>query len=63
MKKPDYVRCHFCGVTVFTWEPNDTAGGEHEEYSPNCIFYLGNETQNIPLNTNTNVENSETHSK
>ena len=32
----DKARCFECGITLASWEPEDTAWGEHEKWSKDC---------------------------
>jgi baculoviral IAP repeat-containing protein 7/8 len=48
-KKPDYVRCKFCKVTLSNFEPNDDPLDEHLKFSRNCPLILRRENANIPI--------------
>lgn len=47
----DRVKCYFCGVDIFNWEPTDDELGEHLRFSPQCpLLRQCSTTNNIPIN-------------
>lgn len=50
-KRPDLVRCHFCGSTIGEFEAGDTALNEHLKWSPNCPLLKRRSTGNVPIDT------------
>jgi baculoviral IAP repeat-containing protein 7/8 len=49
LKRPDFVRCQFCNVTLGHFEINDTALREHQNFSPNCPLLKKRVTDNVPI--------------
>uniref|UniRef100_A0A3B3Z7F7 E3 ubiquitin-protein ligase XIAP n=1 Tax=Periophthalmus magnuspinnatus TaxID=409849 RepID=A0A3B3Z7F7_9GOBI len=49
LRKDDHVQCFCCAGMIGAWEPEDDAWGEHEKHYPNCLFILGHDVGNIPL--------------
>jgi baculoviral IAP repeat-containing protein 7/8 len=45
----DTVRCNFCCIIIYDFEPGDTALGEHWKWSPDCSLLVGRKTLNEPL--------------
>lgn len=43
----DSVKCVYCGLTLFQWEPNDVVSMEHRDKSPNCPFKTGKVANDI----------------
>uniref|UniRef100_A0A3Q0RGD6 RING-type E3 ubiquitin transferase n=1 Tax=Amphilophus citrinellus TaxID=61819 RepID=A0A3Q0RGD6_AMPCI len=54
----DLVQCFCCGNKLSGWETGDTAWGEHEKHFPNCLFILGQDVDNVPIQGGTEVESS-----
>lgn len=48
-KRPDVVKCIFCGIAIRDFEEDDTALGEHIKWSPNCPLILQRSTLNVPI--------------
>lgn len=46
----DSVKCVYCGLTLFQWEPNDIVSMEHRDKSPTCPFKTGKVANDISLN-------------
>ena len=34
----DITECFFCGVMIYKWNYHDSPYGEHEKFSPSCIY-------------------------
>lgn len=52
-KRPDTVKCAYCGVLIEDFEDGDEALGGHLKFSPNCpLLEKKRATRNIPLDEN-----------
>ncbi|XP_076037223.1 baculoviral IAP repeat-containing protein 7-like [Oratosquilla oratoria] len=49
LRTEDHVACFFCRGIVGSWDPGDTARGEHMRYFPQCPFVKGHPVGNVPL--------------
>lgn len=48
-RKPDSVKCIFCGIGLSEFEPNDEVLNEHIKFSPNCPLLKRRQTSNEPI--------------
>lgn len=51
LRKPDYVKCIFCYVSIGEFEAGDTPLSEHQKWSPNCPLLKRRRTDNVPIDT------------
>ncbi|XP_076044930.1 baculoviral IAP repeat-containing protein 2-like isoform X1 [Oratosquilla oratoria] len=49
LRTEDHVACVFCRGIVGSWDPGDTARGEHKRHFPQCPFVKGHPVGNVPL--------------
>ncbi|KAK7922535.1 hypothetical protein WMY93_009437 [Mugilogobius chulae] len=54
--KNDHVQCFCCGGMMGAWEPGDTAWGEHEKHYSSCLFVLGHDVGNVPIQSGSHEE-------
>ena len=45
----DHVKCAFCTVIIFNWEPADKPLTEHRKHAPSCPFLRGEPVGNVPF--------------
>lgn len=41
----DLVRCVFCDIHIYEWQPNDDPNVEHQKANPDCLFAKLNKPQ------------------
>ncbi|XP_005995619.1 E3 ubiquitin-protein ligase XIAP isoform X2 [Latimeria chalumnae] len=51
----DRVECFCCGEKLTSWEPGDRAWLEHKKHFPYCLFILGHDVGNVPLEAESTV--------
>ena len=49
LRKPDLVRCMFCGLEVGKWEVRDDPMRDHMRWMPNCPFLKRQNVGNVSL--------------
>ncbi|XP_020832027.1 E3 ubiquitin-protein ligase XIAP [Phascolarctos cinereus] len=45
----DQVQCFCCGGKLKNWEPRDRAMTEHKRHFPKCLFVMGRDVGNAPI--------------